>query len=135
MGLDFSATGYRDKTPSFSYGGFHLFRKAIALSMGIALEEMKGHNTPIIGSPKCPGASWDIISSPLVLLLDHSDCDGHLTPTECRKIAPALKEVLNGDRFQHCCEEDWFLIFYHKGEQLVKMMEHCAKRRVNLVFC
>lgn len=32
----------------------------------------------------------------IVPLLNHSDCDGQLTPDECRAIAPRLREIVEG---------------------------------------
>ena len=41
--------------------------------------------------------SWDTIDDDLKFLLNHSDCDGHLSPRKCKKIAKRLTEII-GDR-------------------------------------
>ncbi|MFE3202161.1 hypothetical protein [Embleya sp. NPDC059237] len=77
MGLDFSHTDAH-----WSYSGFMRFREAIAAHEGIDLWQMQGFNSG-------PDAiSWSTVTSPLKALLNHSDCDGHLTPEECAVVAP-----------------------------------------------
>jgi hypothetical protein len=38
--------------------------------------------------------SWGHIADPIVPLLDHSDCDGELTPGHCKQVAPRLRELV-----------------------------------------
>lgn len=85
MGLDFSHTDAH-----WSYGGFGRFREALAQHEGIDLDRMEGFRR--YGDNR-PRISWTTINSPLKPLLDHSDCDGELTPDECRQVAPHLREV------------------------------------------
>ena len=41
-----------------------------------------------------PGArSWDEVTTDLKPLLDHSDCDGEMTPEECAQVFPRLREI------------------------------------------
>lgn len=81
MGLDFSHT-----TAQWSYTGFNSFRRAIALFEGFDLDDMKG-----FGGDR----DWATVTTDLEPFLNHSDCDGQLTPDECRRIAPRLREVVN----------------------------------------
>ena len=86
MGLDFSHTDAH-----WSYHGFKRFRTALAAHEGIALDRMDGFRSYGDDRPSIP---WTGITSDLAPLLNHSDCDGELTPEECRRITPRLREVV-----------------------------------------
>ncbi len=79
----------------WSYGGFHRFRQLLAAEDGIDLEAMAGFRDvhDFSGNPPPPGKPWSEVSTTLAPLLNHSDCDGELTPDECTQILPRLKEV------------------------------------------
>lgn len=75
MGLDFSHCDAH-----WSYGCFMSFR--------IQLAELIGHDLySIRRNPQ-------ITDDPILPLLNHSDCAGHLTPEECRAVAPRLRELI-----------------------------------------
>lgn len=121
MGLDFRIKGVkRDfrESPHWSYSGFGDFRKRLAESIGITLEEMKGFS-PI-------GKSWPF-SHPVEALLAHSDCDGVLSPYECAQIVEPLREIIR----------QWDEIDYDRvhGELLAGFMEKCAADFRPLIFC
>lgn len=80
MGLNF-----RDSDVSWSYSGFNDFRRRLAASIGIDLDEMErfGGDQP-----------WSTVDDPIVPFLDHSDCEGELTPEECLQVAPRLREIV-----------------------------------------
>ena len=80
MGLDFSHTNAH-----WSYSGFNRFRRAIAAHEGIDLDAMRGFGGD---------HDWSTATTPLKPLLNHSDCDGELTPQECRQVAPRLRVVV-----------------------------------------
>lgn len=86
MGLDFSHT-----EAHWSYSGFNRFREQIAAREGIDLAQMEGFRS---WRDERPRISWDTVTTPLKPLLNHSDCDGELTPEECRAVAPRLREVV-----------------------------------------
>lgn len=82
MGLDFSHGDV-----SFAYSGFNRFRTRLAKDIGIDLNSMVGFRGDI---------PWEQAPrDPLLPLLNHSDCDGELTPEECKSIAPRLREIVN----------------------------------------
>lgn len=83
MGLDFSHADAH-----WAYSGFMRFRRRIAATLGIDLERM-------VGFSKNATISWDTIGDDIKILLDHSDCDGELSPNECRKVAPRLREIVS----------------------------------------
>lgn len=87
MGIDFSHTDAH-----WSYGGFARFREALAKHEGIDLDAMEGFRRH--GDDR-PRISWSTVTTDLKPLLDHSDCDGQLTPEECRQVAPRLREVID----------------------------------------
>lgn len=113
MGIDFSHGGAQ-----WSYGGFARFRKTIATHEGIDLAKMQGFG----GS-----RHWDSVATPLRPLLDHSDCDGELSPAECREVAPALRRIV---------EAIWAEDTYdrHSGLALAAGMEQAAAADEPLEF-
>lgn len=68
----------------------------------------------------------DKCDDPLVMLINHSDCDGELTPEECAKIAPRLRAVV----------ELWKDQDIDKGRalELAKGMEEAVRRNEPLEF-
>lgn len=82
MGLDFSHTDAR-----WSYGGFNNFRRRLANEIGMNLDDMEGFDGNI---------PFHIYQDDIIPLLNHSDCDGELTPDECKQVAPRLRELVSG---------------------------------------
>src|SRR5688572_2354041 len=114
-----------DDYASWSYTGFHVFRKRLAESIGLHYEEMEGFG----GSTPWGTADRD----DLFPLLNHSDCDGELSPSECATVAPRLREVIAGWKvglgdIGHDYDR-------RTGLALADMMDKCAKRNKPLVFC
>jgi len=73
MGMNFSHCDAH-----WSYGGFIHFRARLAAEIGVTLADI----------------AWDKVDDTIVPLLDHSDCEGELTPNECQRIAPRLRELV-----------------------------------------
>ncbi len=82
MGLDFS-----HGNAHWTYSGFNRFRKRLAAAIGFDLDEMDGF--------KLNGRSWNDMKDAIKPLLNHSDCDGDLTPDECRQVEPRLREIVS----------------------------------------
>jgi len=146
MGLDFSHCEAR-----WGYSGFMNFRTKLAAEAGIALLCMKGFASSPIGkgfdvltiagesgeSGKMPGfdkyvgrqqiISWDSIKDDIKPLLDHSDCDGILTPEECTKVAPRLRELVSA-----WPDDDRDKI---KALLLAEGMDEAVNSGENLEFC
>lgn len=112
MGLDFSHC-----SAHWAYSGFMRFRTRLAAEAVIALHCMEGFARGPLGkqyehliiagdneSTQMPGysdfishqpiISWDKVSDDIAPLLNHSDCDGQLTPAECKQVAPRLMELI-----------------------------------------
>ena len=81
MGIDFSHT-----QAQWSYTGFGAFRRALAVFEGFELDDMEG-----FGGDR----DWSTVATDLAPLLNHSDCDGEMSPDECRQVAPRLRAVID----------------------------------------
>ena len=92
MGIDFSHCGAH-----WAYSGFNRFRERIAGEIGINLRDMEGFSgfLPTPNQEEKEALKWNKIIDPIKLLLNHSDCDGILTPEECAKVAPRLREIIS----------------------------------------
>lgn len=122
MGLRFRCTGYENgkERPYWSYSGFNIFRLELAKLIGMNLMEMKGF------SRNSESTQWDAVPyDPIFPLLNHSDCDGELTPEECSEVYPRLRELLATYPYEYDRAQGWML---------ADMMEHCAKEGLTLEF-
>lgn len=134
MGIDFCHTRPDDHyCPQWSYGGFNHFRVALAAAEGFDLEEMQGFGKGgyFDGTRVHGTRPWEEIVTPLKPLLNHSDCDGELSPAECAQVAPRLREVATGwteDTPEGCFDRRAAL-------RLAECMDICAEAGEALVFC
>jgi len=112
MGLNFSHCEAR-----WSYSGFNRFRDRLANELGFSIYEMRGFGGTRIFSE---------INDDIIPLLDHSDCDGSLTPDECAKVAPRLRELVKG-----WSDEDYDKV---KALDLAEGMELAASHGEELEF-
>lgn len=120
MGLDFSHT-----EAHWSYSGFSRFREALAKYEAVDLGVMEGF---LRHGDDRPRVGWDTVTTPLKPLLDHSDCDGELTPDECRQVAPRLREVIDSLWPDDCYDRA-------SGLLLAEGMEAAAAANEPLEFC
>jgi hypothetical protein len=113
MGLDFNGA-----EAHWSYSGFSAFRRKLAKEIGINLDSMQGFGGDL---------SWKNIQDPICILLNHSDCDGTISHTLCKKVAPRLRRLI----------ESWDDTDYDKQQALLlaKGMEECANWKKTLEFC
>ncbi len=118
MGLGFTWKNCNMVTAHWSYGGFMHFRKKLALEIEIILDDMKG-----FGGEK----NWKGIKSPLKYFLNHSDCDGRISPKRCKEIVDAMKNIIT----------KWPNDDYDKEQAqiLIKNMNECFKNNDYLIFC
>ena len=74
------------------YGYFMRFREALMQAIGgPPLRTMEGFNE----SSGALHSSWEPwLDHDLYPLLNHSDCDGFLTPSECARVAQGLNKVI-----------------------------------------
>lgn len=114
MGLDFSHCDAH-----WAYSGFYRFRLKLAEAIGFP-EYKDIKSTSLIHYKK-------IIKDPILPLLAHSDCDGDLDPSDCKKVAPRLREIVSSwpdDDFDK-----------KKAIELAEGMEAAAAAGENLEFC
>lgn len=71
---------------SWSYSRFMGLRRKLAEAIGINLVEMSG-----FGGDR----PWGPVRDPIQPLLTHSDCDGELSPQDCRTVSARLRELVN----------------------------------------
>jgi len=123
MGLGFGVKkiDYDECAASWGYPGFNNFRKRLALAVGIDLDLMPGF-------AKEPEFEWDDFDDDIIPLLNHSDCDGDLTPEECKTVAPRLRELVLPWDANH--DRDRVEALY-----LADTMEKCAEKGWDLIFC
>jgi len=112
MGIDFSHT-----EAHWSYSGFMNFRRRIAQEIEIDLDMMEGFGGDI---------PFDSVNDPIMPLLNHSDCEGELTPKECGIVAPRLRELVS----------TWDDEDYDKRHALylAEGMDEAVDRNENLIF-
>lgn len=117
MGLDTTHNAWHGP-----YSSFGDWRKKIAKLKGFNLTDMIGFGGD---------TEWSIeqISDPLYPLLNHSDCDGSLSPKECALIAHGLSEIIpianatmQPDWDSHQKEEHYYFI-----ELVDQFREGCIK--------
>lgn len=87
----------------WSYGGFAEFRIRLAREIGIELYAMEGFTESYRNHDrKRKPIPWTNVKDSIVPLLNHSDCDGELTPQECETVAPRLRKLVS-----RWPEDDW----------------------------
>ena len=124
MGLGFS-----ESKASWSYTGFMDFRERLAAEIGIDLQKMVGFSNRKYHSPDhiLGTMPWDKITDPIKPFLNHSDCEGELSPEDCLIVAPRLRELV----------ADWDEFDYDRQNALILAddMERCGKDGKALIFC
>jgi hypothetical protein len=148
MGIDFSVEGsgiHFERRPHWSYSGFGFFREQLAAEAGIELGRMYGfydfdfakafreggmERVKELDEASGEKRSWDEIDDPIKPLLNHSDCDGQLTPEECATIAPRLRELVSKwpDMGIHGYDRE-------HAERLADLMDRSVELNVPLQFC
>lgn len=105
----------------WSYSGFGKFREALAIHEGFFLDDMAGFTKD--------GRSWDLVTTPLKPLLDHSDCDGEMSPEEASQVWPRLKEI--ADERKDEGESDW----HQTGiRNLIELLQGAAENGWTVLF-
>lgn len=104
MGLDTSHDAWHGP-----YSSFMEWRKWLANQIGFNLNEMDG-----FGGSK----PFEQMKHNIRPLLDHSDCDGELSPDECRQIAFGLQQILDAlpaDEPSEAWSNKWLTERFMKG--------------------
>jgi hypothetical protein len=126
MGIRFTHCG-----ASWSYSGFNRFRTKLAKEIGIDLYKMEGFIE--LGVVKPFSISWKLVNDPIVPLLNHSDCEGCLTPDECAQVAPRLRDLIQNwpNDIENNIDESYDT---HMALKLIEGMYYCSLNNVNLYF-
>ena len=107
MGLDTTHDAWHGP-----YSSFNDWRYWIAKQIDINLDDYKGYAARGGSGTK----DLNTIDHPLMPLFNHSDCDGELTPDECRQIAKGLKEILSKIEKDNTPVSNWQLTYnFMKG--------------------
>ena len=86
MGVDFRILRSEHVT-GCPYSTFNLFRARVAKAVGCDWSLMGALDSP---------ESQKIRGHGIFPLLNHSDCDGELSTSECQSVGPALREIASG---------------------------------------
>jgi len=109
MGLDTTHNCWQG-----SYGSFNQFRYNLAKQIKINLDDYIEYGSGI--------KTLSDLDDDLIPLLNHSDCEGILTPDECKKIVKGLNDILNNfnpDLVNH--DTDYF------KKQIIRFRDGCKK--------
>jgi hypothetical protein len=105
----------------WAYSGFNRFRNRLT-------EQVFGFTYDALLESGIGSKMWaQVAEHPLYPLLNHSDCDGDLSPEDCHKVGMALRGIVAA----------WDDDDYDKEQalRLASMMEMCAKHERRLIFC
>jgi hypothetical protein len=112
VGVDFSHCD-----AGWAYSGFMRFRNKLYNSAGYMGNLSEAYNN---------GSYMQMKDDDLFPFINHSDCDGHLTPAEMQKIIPRMKAIIN----------NWPDNDYDKQKAilLIEGMELALSKNENLEF-
>lgn len=130
MGLDINIKGLeREDTYHGGYMRFYNYRMEVAKAFNKTLGEIyeKPYLTPNYEFTDDEIEQWNYLcNDDLDIFLWHSDCDGKLTPEECKKIYNELKKLRIKDLPY---SDKWTM-----QELWLNMLKHCYKHKVNMYF-
>lgn len=131
MGLDISVKGLERKdTYHCGYIKFNLYRKKVASAYNERLGELYKKTFKDELQPEEIKEWNNLCNDDLDIFLWHSDCDGKLTPKECKKIYDAMKDLKVEMQGHNYIEMN----YYDMHQLWLNMLKHCYKHRVNMWF-
>jgi len=131
MGLDISVKGLERKdTYHCGYIKFNLYRKKVASAYNERLGELYEKTFKDELQPEEIKEWNNLCNNDLDIFLWHSDCDGKLTPKECKKIYDAMKDLKVEMQGHNYIEMNC----YDMHQLWLNMLKHCYKHRVNMYF-
>lgn len=131
MGLDISVKGLERKdTYHCGYIKFNLYRKKVASAYNERLGELYKKTFKDELQPEEIKEWNNLCNNDLDIFLWHSDCDGKLTPKECKKIYDAMKDLKVEMQGHNYIEMN----YYDMHQLWLNMLKHCYKHRVNMWF-
>lgn len=131
MGLNISIKGLERKdTYQGGYIRFNVYRKEVANAYNRRLGELY-KKTFIRDLQQEEIEEWNILcNDDLDIFLWHSDCDGKLTPKECKKIYDVMKNLKVEMQGHNYIEMNC----YDMHQLWLNMFKHCYKHKVNMWF-
>lgn len=117
MGVNFSHC-----KAHWSYSGFNRFRGKLASHFGIAWPEN------IFEAAKIMDKKWEAINHPVMTLLNHSDCDGHIDAEKCYELADVIEPVITSWEFTNAIND------YTSGLELIKGLRLAGDKKEKFVF-
>ena len=131
MGLTIQIKGMKD-TYDCGYHTFAMFRRALAKAYNPEMGELYDRwlSIPQTISDDDIARYYELSNPDLDVFLFHSDCDGKLTPKECRGIYNAIKDLemsMPGHNYVD-------MVPYNMLERWKEMFKFCASHRVNMWF-
>lgn len=127
MGLDINIKGLeREDTYHGGYTTFNLYRKDVASAYNERLGELYKKTFKDELQPEEIKEWNNLCNDDLDIFLLHSDCDGKLTPEECKKIYNELKKL----KIKYLPYSDKWTM----QELWLNMLQFCYKHRVNMWF-
>lgn len=135
MGIDFRVAGLelpREICPSWAYSGFMAFRDRVLQYFGTSADELyrRPENAISTTDPQPTEGPWTRVPADLFPFINHSDCDGVLTPDECRRVSAWLWRVV--DSWPDTIETQYDR---QMGLRLVSLMLICSISERTLEFC
>jgi hypothetical protein len=121
MGINFHIKEYQCKA-RWSYTGFKRFREKIGQSVGLIIERDINH--------RILEQDWNKWDRDWFIFLTHSDCDGHLTSSQCGRIAKKLKSVIEKWPTNDIVES----YDVEQAKSLIEAMEHCKDKKKKMEF-
>ncbi|SBT38849.1 hypothetical protein [Micromonospora auratinigra] len=108
---------------SWSYTGFHAFRRRLAQSEGFDLSEMGGFDGD---------RPWSQVTTVLEPFLNHPDDSGDLSPADCAVILPRLETIT--DQWEQDGDDVLLRKHIEDARQLAVILRICLEKRVPLLF-
>lgn len=112
------------------YITFNLYRKNVASAYNERLGELYKKTFKDELQPEEIKEWNNLCNDDLDIFLWHSDCDGKLTPKECKKIYDAMKDLKVEMQGHNYIEMN----YYDMHQLWLNMLKHCYKHRVNMYF-
>lgn len=131
MGLDIHIKGLeREDTYHCGYITFNLYRKKVASAYNERLGELYKKTFKDELQPEEIKEWNNLCNDDLDIFLWHSDCDGKLTPKECKKIYDVMKDLKVEMQGHNYIEMN----YYDMHQLWLNMFKYCYKHRVNMWF-
>ena len=130
MGLNLQINKYNGRMLSIPYSSFGNLRIAIAKAFNDTIGEMYYKHYRQTDYDANISLWNSICNDDLDIFLFHSDCDGKLSFTECKKIWKAIKTIPE-ERIQRELSDEWMKDAF---DVLMLNLEYCYKFRRTLYF-